>query len=72
MIRKLIGIVLLISLVMCLFGCSFLGKHDGFYCDHCHQVKREEPIKILVEPQMVDMTICHDCYTKYLDGEPLL
>lgn len=68
--KKVLCVMLLMLLMtMSLYGCS---SFDRFYCDHCHQWKQEKPVNILVEPQMVDMTICHDCYEKYLKGEPML
>ena len=43
----------------------------GFHCDNCHQLKYERPIYVQTD-SLGEMTLCYECYLKYLDGDDLL
>ena len=61
--KRTIAICMLVIIILLLTSCDMLG----FECEHCRQFKWERPHDITYHT--VDMSICSECYERYMQGE---
>ena len=64
----------IVSFIPCLscYSCYEDAEYakNGFRCDSCHQLKYERPFYVPTDSRG-EMTLCYECYLKYLDGGDL-